>query len=54
MFGGVVAVCISVGRAIALYSVSKKSWVRIPPEAAHFSLKKGKSGLCQVLLCCVV
>ena len=21
---------------------SKKSWVRIPPEAAHFSLKKGR------------
>ena len=33
---------------------SEKSWVRIPPEAAHFSMKKGKSGLSQVLLCCVV
>ena len=29
------------------------SWVRIPPEAAHFSLKR-ESGLSLVLLCCVV
>ena len=34
----------------------KKSWVRIPTEAAHFSLKKEisrKNGLSQVLLCCL-
>ena len=32
---------------------SKKSWVQIPPEAAHISLKR-EGGLSQVLLCCVV
>ena len=30
--------------------VSKKSWVRIPPEAAHFFLKKREVGLSQVSL----
>ena len=35
----------------------KKSWVRIPPEAAHFSLKKGRwvvSGAVALFVICIV
>ena len=35
----------------------QKSWVRIPPEAAHFSLKKGRwvvSGVVMLFVICVV
>ena len=35
----------------------QKSWVRIPPEAAHFSLKKGRwvvSGVVVLFVICVV
>ena len=39
----------SVGRALGLES--RVSWVRVPPEAAHFSLEKE---LCHVVLCLVV
>ena len=38
--------CSSLGRPL----VSKKSWVQIPPEAAHFPLKM-ESELSQVLMC---
>ena len=34
----------------------QKSWVRIPPEAAHFSLKKGRwvvSGVVLFVICVV-
>ena len=36
---------------------SEKSWVRIPPEAAHFSLKKGRwvvSDIVVLLVICIV
>ena len=36
----------------SVYTRSREQWVRIPPEAAHFSLEK--KSLFWVLLCCIV
>ena len=34
--------------------VSEKSWVRIPPEVAHFSLKKGRWVVSDVVVLFVI
>ena len=49
MYGGVTIHIMCLG--------SEKSWVRIPPEAAHFSLKKGRlvvSGVVVLFVICIV